>query len=323
MRELLESFASLEMPSAEEGFDGFEIIFADASPEKILHPVIAQFSSSLPITHLHKPYLPISPSRNLGAETARGDYVIFLDSDVILPPSYLKAIHRFVKLESPDAFGGPDEAHPSFTTLQKAISFAMTSYLTTGGIRGKKKQIHQYNPRGFNMGVRKEVFSKVNGYSNFVCGEDIELSIRIIREGFKVCLIPEAFVYHKRRTNFKSFFRQVFRFGAARVNLYYRHRDQLKLTHMFPAAFFLFVISGLCMAFIHFGLFKLFVFFMAVYYFMIFLESTIMNKSISVGALSVVASTLQLCGYGLGFLANWFVVFVQRKPEGMRLGASK
>lgn len=311
------------MPLAEEGFQGVEIIFADASPGEVLSPVIAQFATQLSIIHLHQPYLPISPSRNLGAETARGDYVIFLDSDVILPPLYLKAIHRFVKLESPDAFGGPDEAHPSFTTLQKSISFAMTSYLTTGGIRGKKKQIHQYNPRGFNMGVRKDVFSKVNGYSNFVCGEDIELSIRIIREGFKVCLIPEAFVYHKRRTNFKSFFRQVFRFGAARINLYYRHRDQLKLTHMFPAAFFLFMVCGILMAFIHAGLFKLFVLFMAAYYLLIFIESTVTNKSISVGVLSVVASTLQLCGYGLGFLANWFVVFVKGKPEGMRLGASK
>jgi cellulose synthase/poly-beta-1,6-N-acetylglucosamine synthase-like glycosyltransferase len=321
IRELLDSFTTLELP--ENDFRGFEVIIADGSPSPVLTEVIAAFKPKLTIQHLHRPRLAISPSRNLGAEHATGDYLIFLDSDVILPAQYIKAVHKALLAERIDAFGGPDAAHASFTNVQKAISFAMTSYLTTGGIRGGTKQIHQYNPRGFNMGIKKSVFQHVQGYSSFTCGEDIELSIRVVNEGYTVKLIPEAYVYHKRRTTFKSFFRQVFRFGAARINIYYRHRSELKITHLFPSAFLLFVCTGWVSFFIHPWLFNAYVTILIIYYGLIFLLSTIKEKSVTVGVLSIVASTCQLFGYGSGLLSNAYAVFVQGKREGLELGASK
>lgn len=323
IRELLQSMTALTLPNASQQFEGFEIIIADGSPTDILISVIGQFNSRLSINHLHRPKLAISPSRNLGAQHARGDYLIFLDSDVILPAEYLLAVHSALMQESIDAFGGPDAAHASFTTIQKAISYAMTSYLTTGGIRGRKKQIHQYNPRGFNMGIRKAVFEQLQGYSSFTCGEDIELSIRIIKSGFRVKLIPEAYVYHKRRTNFRSFFRQIYRFGAARVNIFFRHRSELKITHMFPAFFVGFLVVGVLSVLVSMLAFKLFLLMMAVYLGAIFLDSLIQNKNLAVAALSVIASMLQLCGYGIGFIANWFAVFIRRRQEGLALGPSK
>lgn len=321
IRELLESFTQLTLPTA--GFDGFEVIIADGSPTVILAEIIGSFEKLVTIQHLHRPKLAISPSRNLGAEHAKGDYLIFLDSDVILPPQYLSVIHNALQQETIDSFGGPDASHTSFTNVQKAINFAMTSYLTTGGIRGGKKQIHQYNPRGFNMGIRKEVFQKVNGYSSFTCGEDIELSIRIVKAGYVVKLIPDAYVYHKRRSTFKSFFRQVYRFGAARINIYYRHRTELKLTHLFPSAFLLFLTLGWISILIHPWLFTAYVSVVGVYYALIFLVATIQEKSLPVGILSLVASTCQLCGYGSGLLMNAFAVFIQGKRDGLELGASK
>jgi len=321
IRELLDSFLQLNLPS--EGYEGLEVIIADGSPTMLLTEVIQPFTNKLTIKHLHKPRLAISPSRNLGAEHAKGNYLIFLDSDVILPKNYLMAVHKALQSENIDAFGGPDAAHSSFTDVQKAISFAMTSYLTTGGIRGGKKQLHQYNPRGFNMGIRKEVFQKVNGYSSFTCGEDIELSIRIVKSGYVVKLIPEAYVYHKRRTTFKSFFRQVFRFGAARINIFYRHRSELKITHLFPSAFLLFVTLGWISAFIHPYLFTVYLVMLGIYYALIFILATIQEKSIMVGVLSLIASTCQLFGYGSGLLSNAVAVFVQGKKDGLALGASK
>ncbi len=321
IRELLESFAQLELPAID--FQGFEVIIADGSPTAILEEVMKSFQSKVDVQHLHRPRLAISPARNLGAQHAKGDYLIFLDSDVILPKEYLNAVHRGVSTEKIDEFGGPDAAHTSFTNVQKAISFAMTSYLTTGGIRGGKKQIHQYNPRGFNMGIRKEVFEKMKGFSSFTCGEDIELSIRIVNDHFKVELIPDAFVYHKRRTNFKSFFRQVFRFGAARINIFYRHRSELKITHLFPSAFLIFMIVGFSTVFFSPFLFKAFLLAIGVYYSAIFILSAIQEKSIVVGLLSIIASTCQLCGYGSGLLSNAFAVFVQGRKDGLELGASK
>jgi cellulose synthase/poly-beta-1,6-N-acetylglucosamine synthase-like glycosyltransferase len=317
--ELLESFSKLNVPTSAQ----VEILFVDGSPTGILNPVIEPFAKTLKVKHIHKPKLPISPSRNLGASIAEGLYLIFLDSDVILPADYLVHVDSFLKRTPVDCFGGPDKAHESFTNIQKAISYAMTSFFTTGGIRGGKQNLHPYNPRGFNMGVRKKVFDAVAGYSGMTCGEDIDLSIRIIKAGYSVKLNPEAFVYHKRRTTFKSFFRQVFRFGAARINLFVRHRRELKVTHLFPSAFVLFLVVGLLGGLVS-GLFlKLFVSILGGYLFVLMVHSTIQNKNIGVGLLSVMASVLQLTGYGCGFLVNAFTVFVLGRKEGIGLGASK
>jgi cellulose synthase/poly-beta-1,6-N-acetylglucosamine synthase-like glycosyltransferase len=321
VEDLLNSFVSLSVPTT--GFDGYEVIITDGSPTDVLASVIENYKSKVKIIHLHRPRLAISPSRNLGAEHASGDYLIFLDSDVILPPNYLISLHASLLGNPVDGFGGPDAAHTSFTPVQKAISFAMTSYLTTGGIRGGKKQLNQYNPRGFNMGIKKSVFKQVNGYSSMTCGEDIELSIRILEAGYKINLIPEAFVYHKRRSTFKSFFRQVFRFGAARINIFYRHRNQLKVTHLFPSSFLLFLVFGFASVLVSQLIFQLFLLIAGIYFASIFLIATIQERSLYVGLLSIVASAFQLCGYGAGLLANAFEVFVKGNVNGINLGASK
>ncbi|MBS1949419.1 MAG: Glycosyltransferase [Cytophagales bacterium] len=321
INELLASFTELNLPVS--SFDGFEVIIADGSPSDILANIIAGFKNHLRVEHLHRPKLAISPSRNLGAAHAKGGYLIFLDSDVILPKDYLNHLHSFLLQNKTDAFGGPDAAHESFSDTQKAISFAMTSYLTTGGIRGGKKQLHTYNPRGFNMGVKKEIFQQMNGFSSMTCGEDIELSIRILEAGYSVLLIPDAFVYHKRRSTFKSFFRQVFRFGAARINIFCHHRKELKLTHFFPSAFLIFLIVGIIGSIISPIIFKIFISVIALYYGMILIFSSFQEKSLKVGLLSIIGATCQLCGYGSGFLANGFEVFVKGNKDGLNLGASK
>jgi cellulose synthase/poly-beta-1,6-N-acetylglucosamine synthase-like glycosyltransferase len=199
----------------------------------------------------------------------------------------------------------------------------MTSFLTTGGIRGGKQHMHKFNPRGFNMGIRKSVFEAVNGYSSMTCGEDIELSIRILEAGYKVQLNPDAYVYHKRRSTFKSFFRQVYRFGAARINIFQRHRSELKLTHLFPAAFVLFLDFGIIASFFSPIVAKVFIAIIGGYFLIILLDATIQNKSLKVGGMSILASLLQLMGYGLGFISNAIAVFIGGKKDGIELGASK
>jgi len=319
VHELLDSFSRLKAPTHSK----FEIILVDGSPTEALKPVIQSYAGLLPVRHEHKPKLPISPSRNLGAQIAQGDYLIFLDSDVILPRDYLSHVDSFLQKNNLDSFGGPDKAHESFTDIQKAISYAMTSILTTGGIRGGKQHMHQYNPRGFNMGIRKSVFESVNGYSNMTCGEDIELSIRIIKAGYSVKLIPDAFVYHKRRSTFKSFFRQVFRFGAARINIFQRHNSELKITHLLPSIFVIFLFGGLTGALFSTPIRILFLSSLSFYLLVIFIHSTVQNKNFIVGLKSILASTFQLTGYGLGFLTNAFSVFILGKKDGIELGASK
>lgn len=295
----------------------FELILADGTPDEKLVPIIEGYKSKLDVQHLHRPYLGISDSRNLGCQHAKGQYFIFLDSDCVLPETYLDNILKGLTENRFDAFGGPDAADKSFTPLQKAISYSMTSILTTGGIRGKKKHVGQFHPRGFNMGISREVFEKTNGYSSLKCAEDIEFSIRIINMGFKTGLIPEAFVYHKRRTTFKAFFRQVFRFGAARINIYKLYPNELKLTHFFPAAFLIAFFMLLLTPIVSITLFLIGGCLFAFYFLLIFLGSSIKNKSPKVGLLSIFAVITQFSGYGSGFIANFVQLLILRKDKSL------
>jgi GT2 family glycosyltransferase len=201
----------------EQNHQSFEVILGDGTPGDELRPLLKRFEDNpvYPLTIVYKEFLPVSNARNEAASVARGDYFIFLDSDCLIPPNYLNELDIALAERPLDLFGGPDAAREDFSNLQKAISYAMTATLTTGGIRGKEKHVGTYHPRGFNMGVSRQAFEAVGGYDTaFVCGEDVELSIRIIEAGFTSGFIPNAYVYHKRRTTLTKFYRQVFRFGA-------------------------------------------------------------------------------------------------------------
>ena len=182
-------------------------------------------------------------SRNYGAERAQGEWLIVLDSDVVLPENYLQAVEDGLQEKPADAWGGPDASHPSFTPVQKAISYSMTSFFTTGGIRGGKAKLDKFYPRSFNMGILRDVYLKLGGFSKMRFGEDIDFSYRIVEAGYKTRLLPDAWVWHKRRTDFRKFFRQVYNSGIARINLMKRHPGTLKLVHLLPTVFTLGVIG--------------------------------------------------------------------------------
>ncbi|MCZ2444028.1 MAG: glycosyltransferase [Flavobacteriales bacterium] len=301
-------------------FKNFEVIVADGTPGKSLEEAVSPFCEMLSIQFLYRDCLPVSDARNWGAKQAKSNWFIFLDSDCIIPSDYLTHVDEFLQNSQVDAFGGPDSALDTFTPIQKAISYAMTSFFTTGGIRGNKKHIGTFHPRGFNMGISKQAFETVKGYdTSFLCGEDIDLSIRVLKAGFRSALIPNAFVYHKRRTNFKKFFKQVTRFGAARINLYVRHREELSVLHLFPLVFSLYLLLGSSLflassllGFIWFGS-------IAFYTLLILVDASIQNKNILIGLLSVRASFTQLLGYGWGFLRNAIEVFIKGNKKGIKL----
>lgn len=304
----------------QQKYKNFEVIIADGTPKRSLEEVANKYKDKVPFTFLYEEYLPVSDARNLGAQKAKGDYFIFLDSDCIIPPQYLNEVDKVLQEKKYDLFGGPDAADENFTPVQKAISYSMTSLFTTGGIRGKKNHVGVFHPRGFNMGIRREAFEKVNGYDvNFKCGEDIDLSIRILKEGFKSGLIPEAYVFHKRRTDFKKFFKQVFRFGAARINLYNRHKTELKITHLFPFVFMCYVLLGGFSFFIHLYAGLAWLASLAFYKLLILTDSTMKNKSLYIGILSVRAAFTQLFGYGWGFFRNGMEVFIKGNKKGLKL----
>ncbi len=303
----------------------FEVVIVEDGSQKTCKDVCDKYAGILPLCYYYKENSGPGQSRNYGVERAHGDYVVIIDSDAVAPEGYLQAIDDELRRQPSDAFGGPDAAHESFTTVQKAISYSMTSFFTTGGIRGGKKQMEKFHPRSFNMGVRRDVYLKLGGFSPMrfskmsLYGEDIDFSIRIFKNGYSCRLFPEAWVWHKRRTDFKKFWRQVYNSGLARINLYKKYPEALKLVHALPAVFtvgvaFLLVCSlltALSPQTAHLSV--LFLIPIILYSLLILIDSSIRNRSLIVGLVSVPSSFVQLIGYGVGFLEAWWQRCVLRK----------
>ena len=289
----------------------FEVIVVEDGSSVTCEHVVKQYEQQLNIRYFNKPNSGPGQTRNYGAERSSGEYLLILDSDCILPPGYLAAIEEELKRQPADAFGGPDRAHDSFTSTQKAINYAMTSFFTTGGIRGGKKKMDKFYPRSFNMGLKADVYRALGGFSKMRFGEDIDLSIRIFKGGYSCRLFPEAWVWHKRRTDMKKFFKQVYNSGIARINLYKKYPESLKVVHLLPAVFTLGVVFVLLSSLIcPYALLLL-----AMFAIIIFTDSSIRNRSLWIGMLSVLAAFIQLTGYGSGFLSAWWKRCILKKDS--------
>lgn len=289
----------------------FEVIVVEDGSSVTCEHVVKRYEQQLNIRYFNKPNSGPGQTRNYGAERSSGEYLLILDSDCILPPGYLAAIEEELKRKPADAFGGPDRAHDSFTSTQKAINYAMTSFFTTGGIRGGKKKMDKFYPRSFNMGLKADVYRALGGFSKMRFGEDIDLSIRIFKGGYSCRLFPEAWVWHKRRTDLKKFFKQVYNSGIARINLYKKYPESLKVVHLLPAIFTLGVVFILLSSLIcPYALLLL-----AMFAIIIFTDSSIRNRSLWIGILSVLAAFIQLTGYGSGFLSAWWKRCILKKDS--------
>lgn len=297
----------------------FEVLIVEDGSSLPCRDVVARYENRLPVRYFSKPNSGPGQTRNYGVERAEGDYVLILDSDVVLPSGYLAAIHAELQTKACDAFGGPDRAHPSFTPTQKAINYAMTSFFTTGGIRGGQQKLDKFYPRSFNMGVRREVYRQLGGFSDMRFGEDIDFSTRIFQEGYSCRLMPGAWVYHKRRTDLRKFFKQVHNSGIARIHLTLRHPGTLKLVHLLPAIFTLGVItlvlaSGWA-AIVHCPWAWGPLLPLLLYALLVGLDATRLERSLHVGLRAIVASFVQLMGYGTGFLRAWWTRMVLGRGE--------
>ena len=305
----------------------FEVIIVEDGSVKTCKDVCDKYADILVLHYYAKENSGPGQSRNYGAERAKGEYLIILDSDVVLPSGYLTAVDKELTQNPTEAFGGPDAAHPSFTPIQKAISYSMTSFFTTGGIRGGKAKLDKFYPRSFNMGIRRDVYLKLNGFSKMRFGEDIDFSYRIVEAGYKPRLFPEAGVWHKRRTDFRKFFRQVYNSGIARINLEKRHPGTMKLVHLLPTVFTvgvigLILLSAVGRALMHYVDRDQFYWMcfapwipIILYSLLICIDSCVKNKSLKVGILSVPAAFVQLMGYGFGFIESWWKRCVLKQDE--------
>ena len=307
IQELLESFEALQ------GDISYEIVIVEDGSSETSKQVVDTFSKSLNISYYFKENSGPGDSRNYGMQKAKGNYFIILDSDCILPKTYLVEVKKSLEKEYVDCFGGPDAAHDSFSNLQKAINFSMTSFITTGGIRGKKSSIDKFQPRSFNMGLSKKAFEASKGFGQIHPGEDPDLSIRLWNLGFKTKLIPEAFVYHKRRISWSNFFKQVNKFGMVRPILNKWHPSTKKITYWFPTLFILGLIVTVVLAVVGFN-WLLIVY--GFYFVLAFILALIKTKNIIVSILVIPAILIQFFGYGIGFLKSTFAVsFLNKDPE--------
>lgn len=295
-----------------QSLQNFEVLIIEDGSQLRCEEVVKKYHDKLNLKYFFKDNSGPGLSRNYGAERATEDFFIFFDSDCIIPEDYFKILSQLYEKRPFHFYGGVDRAHSSFTPIQKAIDYSMTSFLTTGGIRGGVKKVTKFYPRSFNMGFSREVYKATGGFSTMRFGEDIDFSLRVEREGFTPLLINEAYVYHKRRTDFKKFYKQIFNSGIARINLYKRFPHSLKLTHFFPAAFLIFfVLSVLSAILFHYALAAP----LLVYLLMIFSDASLKKRSVQVGVIAVWATLVQMIAYGSGFIKAVWVRLVLGKDE--------
>lgn len=307
IRELLESLARQSYNTP------FEVVIVEDGSENSSESVVNAFRQRLSISYFNKPNSGPGDSRNYGMQRAQGNYFIVLDSDCILPVHYLTEAEKSLREDFVHCYGGPDAAHSSFSNVQKAINYAMTSVLTTGGIRGNKVAVGKFQPRSFNMGISRQAFDKVGGYGNIHPGEDPDLTIRLWNKGYETKLIPEAFVYHKRRIDWNKFFAQVNKFGMVRPILNKWHPETAKITYWFPTVFCLGFVLTLILLF-----FNVYwpVYAYTFYFGFLFFHSLWENKNVTIALLSVTAVIIQFSGYGYGFLKSTvFINLSKREPE--------
>ena len=308
--ELFELLNSLSHQTDKE----FEVIIVDDGSILNLRPTLELFHESLTIAFFRKENSGPGLSRNYGARRAKNDWLVFVDSDVIVETDYIHNIKNNIAAIPCDAFGGADKAHKGFNLMQKAISYSMTSIFTTGGIRGSKKAVTKFQPRSFNMGVKKSAFEKVGGFSEMRIGEDPDLSMRLWEHGFTTAFFDDIGVYHKRRVDFGKFSKQVYQFGCARPILNQRHPKYVKISFAFPSLFLI----GYLVGFIEYFFFQKGVIlgFYGLYTFIVFFHALYKTRNISIAANAIIATYIQMFSYGVGFLKSWILLNIFRqKPE--------
>lgn len=295
----------------QQTYRDFEVIVVESGSEIKSDQVVAEFDDRLNVRYAPTGNHGQGFSRNHGMQQAKGDYFVILDSDIIIPPHYLAAVHQRLQTDYLDAFGGPDRAHESFTPVQKAADFALTSYLTTGGTRGRKQHTGTYQPRSFNMGFSRAVYEATQGFALPRCGEDLELSIRIQKLGFRSGLISDAYVYHKRKDSLKGFWEQMVWFGKSRINLLRIYPDSFKPMHLLPLAFYGFLLIWLISAFVFPAGAAALGILLGFYLLAVFVSATSRYRSLRVALFSVCTSLSVFLGYGYGLVKYYFL---QRGP---------
>lgn len=307
IRDLLQSLALCDTSL-------FEVVVIEDGSTDPCGDIVESFASGrLDVRYYYKDNEGRSIARNYGLERAGGDYFMFFDSDCVIPADYFAKVSKYLDEHPLDCYGGPDAAHSSFSDLQKAISFSMTSFLTTGGIRGGKVSLEKFTPRTFNMGFSRRVWEKVGGFREMF-SEDIDMSTRVRNAGFHIGLIADAHVYHKRRVSLRKFWRQVYVFGMSRITLYLLYPDTLKAVHFAPAIFVLGSAALILLALLWhwWAILPLVAYLVA-----LFVTGSVSLHSVRLGALSVLTSLIQLCGYGCGFLKAWFLKILLRRGRNV------
>ena len=286
----------------------FEVVIVEDGSTVPCKEVVDAYRDKIDIQYFHKENEGRSIARNYGMEHARGEYFVFFDSDCVIPDAYFATLRARLDESFTDCFGGPDAAHDSFTDVQKAINYSMTSFLTTGGIRGGKVKLERFVPRSFNMGYSRKVWEQIGGFREMF-SEDIDMSTRVRRSGFSIQLIRDAYVYHKRRTSLRLFCRQIYVFGMSRITLKLLYPDSLKLVHCLPAAFVLGTAAMILLALIwHWWA----ILPLAAYLVAVWLTAIASTKSLKIGSLAVLTSVIQLGGYGIGFIKAYFLKIIMR-----------
>ncbi|MDE5809228.1 MAG: glycosyltransferase [Muribaculaceae bacterium] len=309
----IDEVADLLESLSRQTVNNFELVLVEDGSTQPCKDVVKLYEGKFPIRYYYKENEGRSIARNYGMERAEGDYFIFFDSDCVVPEDYFEKLQAQYEAMPVDCFGGPDAAHDSFSTTQKAINYSMTSFLTTGGIRGGKISLEKFTPRTFNMGFARKVYESVGGFREMF-SEDIDMSTRIRNAVFSISLYPDQYVYHKRRVDFKKFFRQVYVFGMSRITLKLLYPGSMKAVHFLPAVF---VLGSIALILLAIFVSPYWILPLLAYLLAIFIAALFATKSFVIALKAVPASIIQLSGYGLGFIKAYVTKIILRRGRNV------
>ena len=295
-----------------QAYKNFEVIVVESGSSIKSEDVVKIYSSKINVRYFLRGNDGQGFSRNYGMSQAKGEFFIILDSDVLLDPDFIENIHMGIQDAGLDAYGGPDKLHPAATDMQKAVNYSMTSFLTTGGIRGSKKNKGKFYPRSFNMGISRKVYEATGGYKLPFMGEDIELSARIMTLGFKIGLIENAYVYHERKKDLKSYYKQMQWFGRARININRFFPNTFKIIHLVPVLFVSYLIGTFTIMALHWQIGYALSLPLQIFFFCVFVDSLFQYHDLKVALYSIPTVFIQLYGYAIGMLQEFLGIGIKR-----------
>ena len=234
------SLLSLDYP-----MDKIEILFAEGQSTDGTRAIIEGYAKKFKgIKIFDNPTGNTSIGRNIGVQNATGEFIMNFSGHAVVPKEFLTLIMKKFSVQPREVAGvGVSNISPEKQTFHAQVAGAAFLGFMAGS--GFFMQNTVFNDERFvgHMSFtcyRREIFDLVGNFDpDFWCGQDAEFDIRVRQKGYKILYTPETAVLHYKRDTPGALFRQLYRYGIARMKMIKKHPQTWRIFHFFPSFFVL------------------------------------------------------------------------------------